>query len=35
MAKIYEPVRGKHVTADTSKNPQTTAKAVNKIIQKR
>lgn len=35
MAKIYEPVRGKHVTADTSKNPQTMAKAVNKIIQKR
>jgi len=35
MAKIYEPVRGEHITADTSKNPQTMARDVNKKIQKR
>jgi len=35
MAKIYEPVRGEHITVDTSKNPQTTARDVNKKIQKR
>ena len=35
MAKIYEPVRGEHITVDTSKNPQTMARDVNKKIQKR
>ena len=35
MKKIYEPVRGKHITADTSKSAKMIARVVSKIIQKK
>jgi predicted kinase len=35
MKEIYEPVKGKHITADTSQDPETTAKAVSQIILKK
>ena len=35
MKKIYEPVRGKHITADTSKPVKMIARVVSKIIQKK
>lgn len=35
MKEIYEPVKRKHITADTRQNPKTLAKTVSQIIQKR
>ncbi len=35
MKKIYEPVRGKHITADTSKPAKMTARVASKIIQEK
>jgi len=35
MKKIYEPVRGKHITANTSKPARIIARVVSKIIQKK
>ncbi len=35
MAKIYEPVRGKHITTDTSKPTKMIALVVSKVIQKK
>jgi hypothetical protein len=35
MKEIYEPVRGKHITADTSKPAKMIARVVSKIIQKK
>jgi predicted kinase len=34
MKKIYEPVKGTHITANTLQLPQMTAKIVSQIIQK-
>ncbi len=35
MKEIYEPVKAKHITAYTSQDPKTTAKAVSQKIQKK